>query len=53
MTAHLRFGIALLLIAVSLTAIGTWLTFEVSLDRCLDAGGAWDQEHIKCTVVTE
>lgn len=50
MTTRLRIGIALLLVSAALTVVGIWLAREVSIDKCLDSGGAWDHEHATCVV---
>jgi hypothetical protein len=50
MTTRLRFGIALLLIVAAVAAAGIWLAREVSIDKCLDRGGAWDHDQARCLV---
>ena len=50
MPTRLRFRFALLLVLAVLVAAGIWLAREVSIDRCLDGGGAWDYEHAQCLV---
>ena len=51
MTARLRLGIALFLVAAAV-AVGIWLAREASIDKCLDRGGAWDHEQARCLVVS-
>lgn len=53
MTTQLRLGIALLLVAAALATAGIWLAREVSIDRCLDRGGAWDYEQASCVVAAQ
>lgn len=53
MTTQLRLGIALLLVAAALATAGLWLAREVSIDRCLDRGGAWDYEQASCVVAAQ
>lgn len=48
MTTQLRLGITLLLVAVVVATAGIWLAREVSIDKCLDRGGAWDHEQARC-----
>lgn len=50
MTTRLRLGIALLLVMAAIAAAGIWLAREVSIDKCLDCGGAWDHEQARCLV---
>jgi hypothetical protein len=47
MTTRLRLGIAFL-VAAAFVAGGLWIAREVSIDRCLDRGGAWDYEQARC-----
>ena len=53
MNARVRVGIALLLVAVVLVVVGLWLAREVSIDRCMDSGSAWDQEQARCVVARQ
>lgn len=48
MTTQLRLGITLLLVAAVVATAGIWLAREVSIDTCLDRGGAWDHEQARC-----
>ena len=52
MTTRLRLGIAIVLVAAALAA-GIWLAREVSIDKCLDRGGAWDHEQARCLVTAQ
>jgi hypothetical protein len=52
MTTRLRFTIALLLIVAAVAVVGIWLAREVSIDKCLDCGGAWDYDLARCLVTT-
>lgn len=38
----------LCVIAVLLFAGGFWLPHEIRIDKCLDAGGAWDYQAEIC-----
>lgn len=49
MTTRLRLGMALF-VAAAFVAGGVWLAREVSIDSCLDRGGAWDYEQSRCVV---
>lgn len=47
MTQLLRVGI-ILSIAAAVVAGGIWLDCEMSIDSCLDRGGAWDYQQARC-----
>lgn len=47
MTQLLRAGI-ILSIAAAVVAGGIWLDREMSIDSCLDRGGAWDYQQARC-----
>ena len=49
MTTRLRLEIAFF-VAAAFVAGGVWLARQVSIDRCLDRGGAWDYEQARCIV---
>lgn len=48
MSTQFRLGITLLLVAAVVATAGIWLAREVSIDKCLDRGGAWDHEEARC-----
>jgi len=48
MNSRLRLGISFVVVAAALAAAGVWLSRELSIDRCLDQGGAWDHEQTRC-----
>ncbi|XAH22170.1 hypothetical protein AAFF27_19410 [Xylophilus sp. GW821-FHT01B05] len=50
MSTQLRIGIALGLVTAALVGASVWLVREVSIDKCLDRGGAWDYEQMHCVV---
>lgn len=48
MITRLRLGITLLLVAAVIAPAGIWIAREVSIDKCLDRGGAWDHKQARC-----
>ncbi|CAN7436379.1 hypothetical protein LJR129_002829 [Acidovorax sp. LjRoot129] len=52
MTKPLRVGITLC-IAAAFAAGGIWFVREMSIDRCLDRGGAWDYNQARCDMATK
>ena len=35
-------------LAVLIVCFFAWIHREMSIDKCLDGGGAWDYERVKC-----
>lgn len=43
-----RWAIGIVLVLAVSVPLVTWLRREIQIDKCLDAGGAWDYEQLHC-----
>lgn len=48
MTRAKQWVIWLLLILAVCIPLGIWLYRQLLIDKCLDAGGAWDYQQLHC-----
>jgi hypothetical protein len=43
-----RWMVVVVLLLAAGVPFSIWLSQQIEIDKCLDAGGAWDYEHRNC-----